>query len=205
MSFKKNRYKIIKNFVSKDVTKFIYDYLLFKRKAVKYMYDAGFQPHCITGTFEDDYVPGPYCLYGDFVLENLLEKSLPNVEKATGFKLYPTYSYMRVYEKGNELKRHIDRPSCEISATINFGGDPWPIFVQDVEKDKTIPVHLKPGDGLFYRGCELPHWREKFKGDLCVQAFFHYTNKKGLLKDNYKFDKRPLLGLPIEYRKDRKD
>ena len=50
---------------------------------------------------------------------------------------------MRVYEKGSELKRHIDRPSCEISATINFGGDPWPIFVQDVEKDKTHSSSFK--------------------------------------------------------------
>ena len=202
MSFKKNKYTVIKNFVSKDVTKFIYDYFLFKRKAVKYMYDAGFPPHSITGTFEDEYVPDVYCAYGDFVLENILEKSLPNVEKATGYKLYPTYSYMRVYEKGSELKRHTDRPSCEISTTINFGGDPWPIFVHDEKKDETLSIDLKPGDGLFYRGCILPHWREKFKGDLCVQAFFHYNDKKGPLKDQNKFDRRPLLGLPLDYRKD---
>ena len=28
------------------------------------------------------------------------------------------------------LKRHKDRFSCEISTTMNLGGDPWPIYLE---------------------------------------------------------------------------
>lgn len=38
--------------------------------------------------------------------------------------------FVRVYNKGNELKKHKDRSSCKISTTINLGGETWPIFIQ---------------------------------------------------------------------------
>ena len=50
------------------------------------------------------------------------------------------------------LKRHKDRPSCEISTTLNLGGDPWPIFIDGTGADSVIdeyknislsPMHLK--------------------------------------------------------------
>jgi len=49
---------------------------------------------------------------------------------------------------------------------------------------------------LVYSGCELEHWRNKFKGKECIQVFLHYNNcKTPGAKDNM-FDKRPHLGLP---------
>ena len=62
-------------------------------------------------------------------METLLLRCLPQIEKSTGLKLYPSYAYARIYKKGDILKRHKDRFSCEISATLNLGGDPWPIFL----------------------------------------------------------------------------
>jgi hypothetical protein len=56
-------------------------------------------------------------------METLLVKTLPVMKERTGLDLIPTYSYARVYEKGSILKRHKDRPSCEISTTLNLGGD----------------------------------------------------------------------------------
>ena len=54
---------------------------------------------------------------------------------------------------------------------------------------------------LVYSGCELEHWREKFKGKECVQVFLHYNNKKTPgAKDNM-FDKRPHLGLPSWFKR----
>ncbi len=44
----------------------------------------------------------------------------------------PTYSYLRVYKRGNLLKAHRDRPACEISMTVNLGmsaEEPWPIWI----------------------------------------------------------------------------
>ena len=84
------------------------------------------------------------------------------------------------------LKRHKDRFSCEISTTMNLGGDDWPIYLEPSWKKgvttssnaKGVKVDLKPGDMLVYSGCELEHWREKFKGKECVQVFLHYNNRK---------------------------
>ena len=136
-------------------------------------------------------------------------------KKATGLKLYPAYTYARIYKKGDELKRHKDRFSCEISTTMNLGGDDWPIYLSPNEnvgrpdgknitvasKAKGIKVDLKPGDMLVYSGCELEHWREKFKGKECVQVFLHYNNRKTPgAKDNM-FDKRPHLGLPSWFKR----
>ena len=123
----------------------------------------------------------------------------------------PTYSYARVYKKGDELRRHKDRPSCEISTTVHLGGDPWPIFIDDTGADNVIDeyknihkpnapagtrVDLEIGDMLVYSGCELEHWREPFEGDSCGQVFLHYNNIYGEFKDINIFDGRDKLGLP---------
>jgi alkylated DNA repair dioxygenase AlkB len=130
-------------------------------------------------------------------------KCQPDMEKVTGLKLYPAYTYARIYKPGDELKRHKDRFSCEISTTMNLGGDPWPIYLEPSGKTdkKGIKVDLKQGDMLVYRGCELEHWRKPFTGNECVQVFLHYNNIKtpGAKKNIY--DKRPHLGLPPWFRK----
>jgi len=61
---------------------------------------------------------------------------------------------------------------------------------------KGIAVSLKPGDMLFYKGSELEHWRKPFKGNSCCQVFLHYNNVNGNFKNKYKYDGRPMLGLP---------
>ena len=108
-----------------------------------------------------------------------------------------------VPRKDDELKRHKDRFSCEISTTMNLGGDSWPIYLEPSGKKNMngIKVDLKPGDMLVYRGCDLEHWREPFKGDECVQVFLHYNNSKTPGAEENIFDKRPHLGLPSWFKK----
>ena len=145
-------------------------------------------------------------------METLLEKVKPIMEEKTGLKLLPTYAYARIYKKDDVLKRHKDRMSCEISTTMNLGGDPWPIYLEPDEtkgrhdgkqyvSDNTpgVRVDLEPGDMLVYSGCILEHWREKFDGKDCGQVFFHYNNivTQG---DENKYDRRPHLGLPAEFK-----
>jgi hypothetical protein len=90
------------------------------------------------GTWTDQQVPNTYSHYSDMVMETLLMKVLPRMQKETGLQLIPTYSYARLYKKGDILKRHKDRPSCEISTTINLGGAPWPIFIDDTGSDNVV-------------------------------------------------------------------
>jgi len=129
-------------------------------------------------------------------METLLLGLLPKMEENTGLKLIPTYSYARVYKKGDILHRHKDRKSCEISATVHLGGDKWPIFLEPSGKinQKGVKVNLNSGDMLIYKGCELEHWREPFTKEACVQVFLHYNRRND--KDNNKFDGREHIGLP---------
>ena len=216
--FKKKKYTVIRQAISKDLATFVANYFLMQKqvydtcKASRY-----FSPfETIIGEYEptDGQIPNTYSQYGNIAMETLLLKCQPGMEKATELKLYPAYTYARIYKKGDVLERHKDRFSCEISTTMNLGGDDWPIYLSPNEnvgvpenrggkkgitassKAKGIKVDLKPGDMLVYRGCELEHWREKFKGKQCVQVFLHYNNRKTPgAKDNM-FDKRLHLGLP---------
>ena len=201
--FKKNKYTVIKNAISKDLAIFIANYFLIKKQVYdtcrSTRYISPFEQ--ILGFYEPSktgQVPDTYAHYADIAMETLLLKCQPAMEKATGLKLYPAYTYARIYKKGDVLKRHIDRFSCEISTTMNLGGDDWPIYLEPSGKKnkKGIKIDLNPGDMLVYRGEDLEHWREKFKGKECIQVFLHYNNSETPgAKDNM-FDKRPHLGLP---------
>ena len=191
MIFKKQKYQVIKNSISKELANFIFNYFLLKRDAVAWMYqnnityDTG-----LLGTWSDDQVPNTYSHYADPVMETLLMKVLPVMQKEIDLKLVPTYSYARIYKHGDILHKHKDRPSCEISTTIHLGGDKWSIFVEGTE------VLLDVGDMLVYSGCELEHWREPLEGNTCAQVFLHYNHVNGPFAEKNRFDKRPMLGIP---------
>ena len=204
MSFKKNKYIIIKKAISEELAKFCYDYFIMKRQVAKKMFDAKYISQFIEyfGVWNDSQVNNTYSHYADIVMETLLQNLLLLMEKTTGLKLNPNYSYARIYKKGDVLKRHKDRFSCEISTTLNLGGDPWSIFLEPSGEEglKGVKVDLKPGDMLIYKGNELEHWRDEFKGENCAQVFLHYNNieTKGASENIY--DKRLHLGLPAWFK-----
>jgi len=130
------------------------------------------------------------------------------LEKELGRKLYNTYYYDRYYFPGQELTRHADRDACEISVTVhistNLTGDDadWSIWIKtpdtyaDEKKTQVLvpgenrSVILKPGDGMVYKGCERPHWRDpmpagkkklfgKAQEYYYHQIFFHYVLQDG--------------------------
>jgi len=135
------------------------------------------------------------------------------LEKVIGRTLYNTYYFDRFYFPGQALTKHADRDACEISVTIhistNLEGEDadWPVCIKtpDIYTDKSkqtilIPgekrsLVLKPGDGMVYKGCERPHWRDPMpkpkrkKRDILLkrpekeyyyhQIFFHYVLQDG--------------------------
>ena len=207
-----NKFQVIKNAVPYELANFIFNYFLLKRDAVDFMYKNNITyDNGMLGTWTDKQVPNTYSHYADMVMETLLMKVLPKMQQETGLQLIPTYSYARIYKKGDILRRHKDRPSCEISTTLNLGGNPWPIFIDGTGADNVIDEYkniVKPGapegtkvlldvgDMLVYSGCELEHWREPFDGDICGQVFLHYNHVNGPFAEKNKFDGRPMLGLP---------
>ena len=200
--FKKNKYVVIKQAISKDLAAFIANYFSIKKQVYDTCRQARFiSPYeVLLGEYEgaDGQIPHTYSHYSDIAMETLMLKCQTMMEKTTGLKLTPAYTFARIYKHGDILKRHKDRFSCEISTTMNLAGDPWSIYLEPSGKEglKGIKVDLKPGDMLVYSGCELEHWRNKFKGKEHIQVFLHYNNKKTPGAKENMFDKRPHLGLP---------
>jgi hypothetical protein len=218
MSFKKKKYIVIKKALSKEMSYFCTRYFTFKRQVANTLFQGKYiSPfETIFGTWSDPQVPNTYSHYADLVMEVLLVELMPLMQKKTGLKLIPNYSFARIYKKGDILKRHKDRFSCEISTTLNLGGNPWPIYLDPTGSDnvineskniikpnapKGIKIILNPGDMLVYKGNELEHWREPFEGEQCCQVFLHYNNIKTKGSNENLFDTRPHLGLPQFFRK----
>jgi hypothetical protein len=214
----KDKYIIVKKAISKDLANFCYNYFLLKRQVAQTLFTSKFISPFETmfGIWNDKQVPDTYSHYGDIVMETILARLLPTMEKETGLKLFPTYAYARIYKKGDVLKRHKDRFSCEISTTLNLGGDPWPIYLDITGSDnvideyknihkpnapKGIKIDLKPGDMLIYKGNLFEHWREAFEGNDCAQVFLHYNNQATEGASKNLFDKRPHLGVPAELKR----
>jgi len=213
-----NKYKIIKKAISKELANFCYNYFLLKRQVAETMFRTTYiSPYEEAfGVWEQEHhqVPGTYSHYSDPAMETLLMKLKEKTEKTTNKTLIENYSYARIYKKGDVLKRHKDRFSCEFSTTLNLGGDKWPIYINPDEKkgvhqiqkyqpsnDKGVKVILNPGDMLVYRGDLLEHWRELFEGEHCVQVFLHYNDVKTKGADKNAYDTRPHLGLPSWYKR----
>ena len=204
MSFKKNKYALLKNAISKELASFVYKYFLNKRKVARILFDSKYiSPFTeYWGVWNDSQVPNTYSHYSDMVMETLLQEVKPVMEKHTKLKLIETYSYARIYKKGDVLVRHKDRFSCEISTTLNLGGDPWPIYLDPTGEtgQACIKIDLNPGDMLIYSGCDLEHWREEFTGKDCGQVFLHYNKATSKNAKNNQFDRRPFIGLPPSFK-----
>jgi hypothetical protein len=184
--FHQNGYCIVKNAISNELRDFITQYALFDE-----MQD--FKDELMQGRNQ---VPNAHSKYADPAMESMLLHLQPTMEENTGLKLYPTYSYFRVYRPGDELKIHMDRPSCEISCTLCFNYEydienyEWPLYMEG------HPLVLSPGDLAIYRGCDLEHWRDEFKGGektWHVQGFFHYVDANGPFAE-FIYDERGSIG-----------
>ena len=133
------------------------------------------------------------------------------LEKVIGRKLANTYYYDRFYFAGQELTRHADRDACEISVSVHISTnleECWPLWIKTpdtyegpgnsgeiITTGENRSVCLKPGDGMIYKGCERPHWRDplvsRHTGDHFIrkmgqeddtfyhQVFFHYVLSDG--------------------------
>ena len=133
------------------------------------------------------------------------------LEQAIGRKLYNTYYYDRFYFPGQALTIHSDRPACEISVSVHVSTnieENWPIWIKTpdiftdsskmelISKGENRSVDLGPGDGMVYKGCERPHWRDPMPGLIETalakakgyqvhslyyhQIFFHYVLQDGI-------------------------
>jgi len=181
--FNKNRYVVLKDALSKEQCDAL----------VKHMFDL----HAAGALVKDDQCPLSDAVYGDPKFDALLESFAQPLGKAVGKRLLPTYSYARIYRPGDILKKHKDRPACEISTTLTLGYDapqPWPIYFSGDDGIQETMVAMESGEMAAYKGCEMLHWRKPFKGNWHVQVFLHYVDADGPYADQAN-DGRVSLGV----------
>ena len=185
MTFEQKGYKIIRNFLEPQFVEFIQHYFYIRISAND------------SEKF-DEQAPFSHSFYADPLVETILDSSCEVLSKISGVDLLPTYTYTRLYAKGEELVIHRDRESCQISATLALGlpkgEDINPIYFSRTENiEDAKEILLNPGDLCLYRGCDLYHWRPPFTQKWYLQAFLHYVDANGPYKDNL-YDGRPTLG-----------
>ena len=177
---------LVKNFLSDDVVHLLSNYLENKIKRGEWCEEP------LPGVGIE---PTKYKYYADPFVEVLLADSLKKMEGLSGRSLFPTYSYVRVYQPGEVLIPHVDRESCEISATVNVAnkGDISKIFARGYDGE-ALGYDLMPGDGVAYKGCEIEHFREPLKADqILVQIMLHYVDISGKYA-KFKYDMRDDVG-----------
>lgn len=138
---------------------------------------------------KDDLCPTVNGLYNHMPFVRTLIGLIPAIGHLAGAPVLPTYAYARHYNvKGADLKKHKDRPACELSMTLNIRKThDWPIWLTD-RKGNDVSVELPVGSGLLYHGVELDHWRNAYTGEDHINVFLHWVRAFGAYS-NYVFDR----------------
>lgn len=193
--FKKNKYVVFDDVLSKETCEILTNYMFLKR-------DAGYLEPPVALGGDDTQCPKSWSIYGDPLFDTLLSQFSKPIGNLLGIDLIPAYTYARLYEPGEILTWHVDRPSCEISGTMTLGfkgNDIWPIYIGQPgasKEDKVgIPIDIGVGELMMYSGCEVPHWRDEFEGEWQVQVFIHYVRADGPYAKDHAFDGRKHLGI----------
>lgn len=121
----------------------------------------------------------------------VVKRMQPKLEEIVGEELIPSYWFTTTYHNKGWMNCHTDRPSCEVSVTINICGDtPWPIKIKDFDGKKHAVI-TPPGHGVTYLGTQVEHWRSPLKthpNDRFMQLFLHFVRKNGPYA-KYAYDK----------------
>jgi hypothetical protein len=131
----------------------------------------------------DGQSPLRYASYNDPVGKFFHQQLTRAMSAFAGEPLKPSYVYMAAYQSGAVLEKHTDREQCDFSATFCLdyapeprNATPWPLQLH--KTSSTVKVFQAIGDALLYRGCQLPHSREKLpEGHNSTSIFFHYVRE----------------------------
>jgi hypothetical protein len=164
---KQNNYLFVDNFIDVKKANILYE---------KFKEDINNNPNNFT---KDSQCPKSFATYNYRPFLELLVNKTSYISELIGEPVLPTYCYARLYQKGEVLEKHKDRPSCEISITLNlFKDKDWDIFFTKPNGEKTS-LNMSAGQAALYLGCESEHWRDAFEGDEYAQVFLHYVRSNG--------------------------
>jgi hypothetical protein len=182
------KFKVIKNVLSKDACELARTAFYMQRDVTYMLAGKSTEDKTVFGDYDS---PVSFAAYAAPVNEAILVNLKPIVESVVQTKLFEGFSYARIYSKGSTLPKHFDRHSAEWSASLCVynSNTPWAIFMDGT------PCELESGDMVVYDGNQVMHWREELQEDKEVlQIFLHYVDAEGKYTE-WKYDKRPALGL----------
>lgn len=191
MSFKKHQYQVVKNLISFNTIQYLKTYCeIFESSQYVEKPKTKENPF----PFETPNVEKSFNWYGGFHTETLCKSYKQKISKIVQKELAESYSYHRTYYKGSKLLYHVDRESCEYSASICIARDEveWPLYIK--LKNETIGIVMNEGDAVIYQGTLLPHWRDEFQGEKHTQFFLHYVDKNNIYYGQFSLDGRKNLG-----------
>ena len=131
----------------------------------------------------------------DEVMTRLLHlEFLPLIEKITGKKMAPTYTYLSAYLKGTDLPAHTDRADCEFTCSYVIGkptDSAWNIYVHKEKQpikhkgrynftpsiDECIAVDCRENGLMIFNGTDHIHFREKLEAEYYNIVLLHYITK----------------------------
>jgi hypothetical protein len=164
---KQNNYLFVENFIDVKKAHILYE---------KFKEDINNNPNNFQ---KDSQCPKSFSVFNYKPFLELLVNKTSYISELIGEPVLPTYCYARLYQKGEVLEKHKDRPSCEISITLNlFKDKDWDIFFTKPNGEKTS-LNMSAGQAALYLGCESEHWRDAFEGDEYAQVFLHYVRSNG--------------------------
>ena len=125
---------------------------------------------------------GPNNQYAPVPAQMFLGSLAPKMSALVARELLPSFSFWRIYRRGDVLNRHKDRNACEVSVTISLTSAEdsacWPISVTDLHGN-SHDIKLPMGSGVLYRGTEVDHWRDPLTVSEHYQMFLHYVVADG--------------------------
>lgn len=200
-------YILVKNVISEDHAKFLYEYQKTRHKIIKELYETKeVNEHVVQGSFDPAWLsPIFYWLYGDPHFDLLMINQLEMIKEKTGEDIMPMTSLARLYKKDDELKPHPDRIwDRKITATVHLGSEgsinTWPFFCQ-LDGGETCQANLAVGDMLIYLGA-CHHWRKPCEHDYYGQVMLHYTQRGSVTGEGKPveiFDGRTHFGVPCPW------
>ena len=121
----------------------------------------------------DSYVTHCLSQFAPPKLERLLHQLTEQMGAHVGKTLYPVNSFLRRYEHGAVVKRHVDRKEIEWTASLvlHHQGPAWPLHTDDG------PLY---GQTILLKSREIEHWREPFDGTVSVVGLLHWHSHSDL-------------------------
>ncbi|HXJ84034.1 MAG TPA: hypothetical protein VMS64_35790 [Candidatus Methylomirabilis sp.] len=133
-----------------------------------------------------DWLEDRYGLHSEVMASFLHQQLRGLVGEIAGEPVKPSFVYFGSYRPGAVLPRHLDRPQCQftISLLVDYDPDPdgpcgWPLYLENPRTpDAVAAADLAIGDGAFYRGQEVFHYRHALPADhRATLIFLNYVRE----------------------------